>query len=87
MWQIIYNHWKIFSKCATWGPSKHVHKDSILNLMNKETLQQDTSVTVVYIDLKIQECWCTRHRNYGSANICNQNLLTPFQLFLGINDR
>ena len=38
------------------GPSKHVPKDSILNLMNKETLQQDTSVTVVYIDLKIQEC-------------------------------
>ena len=53
MWQIIYNHWKICSKCAPWGPSKHVPKDSVLNLMNKETLQQDTSVTIVYIDLKI----------------------------------
>ena len=66
--------------------AKYVPKDSILNLMNKETLKQDTSIAVVYIDF-IWECWCTRHSSYGPANISNQNLLAPFQLFLGINDR
>ena len=30
--------------------AKYVPKDSILNLMNKETLKQDTSIAVVYID-------------------------------------
>lgn len=67
--------------------AKYVPKDSILNLMNKETLKQDTSIAVVYIDFIFEGVDVQGTAAMDQQKIANQNLLAPFQLFLGINDR
>ena len=64
--------------------AKYVPKDSILNLMNKETLKQDTSIAVVYIDFIFESVDVQ-----GTAAMDQQTFLTkiyllPFSYFWGL---
>ena len=64
--------------------AKYVPKDSILNLMNKETLKQDTSIAVVYIDFIFESVDVQ-----GTAGMDQQTFLTkiyllPFSYFWGL---